>query len=185
MFEELSSANPRVKYAAAKELLATAYKNPASLHPHFDFFEKLLDSDNKILRWTAIDILGHLAGLEKGDRTEKLNRRLFGFLRCGNLITANHAISALSDIASAHPRYRLEITRELLKVEHYTFDTEECRNIALGKVILAIGSYYDAKPEQAGVIEFVRRQTRNERNGTARKARAFLKKHARTNASAA
>lgn len=177
MLEELSSTNPRVKYDAAKALLAEARDHPASLYEHFDFFEKLLNSKNSILKWTAIDILGCLARLEESDRTQKLKDRLLDLLCCGNLITANHAISALSDMALAHPQYRQEITSELLRVEHCTFETEECHNIALGKVILAIGSYYDSAQVDQSVFDFMQRQTRNARNATAAKARAFLKKH--------
>jgi len=64
-----------------------------------------------------------------------------------------------------------------LKIEHYNYETDECRNIALGKVILAIGSYFDRLKDKKIVIEFVEQQTKNTRNATKKKAEKFLRKY--------
>ena len=58
---DLSSNDPKIKYGCAKNLLVAAKENPAEIYPHLDFFVKLLDSENRILKWTAIDIIGYLA----------------------------------------------------------------------------------------------------------------------------
>jgi len=102
-------------------------------------------------------------------------------LNTGNMITANHAINALTDIALAKPEYQAEITKELLKVEHYSYDTAECRNICIGKVILAIGKYFDDLKDKEATLDFVRRQTKNTRNATRKKAEQFLRKYKRQN----
>lgn len=172
----LSSENPRIKYGAAKRLLATAKDDPARLYPEFDLFVELLDGNNRILRWIAIDIIGHLARVDGKKRVDGQLERLIGFLRGGELITANHAISALAAIAQARPEHRERIVGELLKVEGYGFATGECRNIAIGKVILALDTLFGQVEGKAPVLEFVRRQTRNRRNATRRKAEAFLRR---------
>ncbi len=102
--------------------------------------------------------------------------KLFNLLDSGELITANHAISALSNIALAKPQYQNKITGELLKVEHYNYDTDECRNIAVGKVILALGSYVGSLLGNKSVIEFTKRQTANARPATSKKAEHLLTK---------
>jgi len=178
MFEDLSSRDPKVKYGAAKSLLSTAQKNPSALYPHIDYFVKLLDSDNKIIKWTAIDIIGHIVTVDEGDRIAGLLGKLYSLLNSGNLITANHAIGALAGIASTKPAYQNKITGELLKVERYDYDTDECRNIALGKVILAISQYFNQLKGRKAIIEFVQRQTGNTRNATRKKAEEFLRKYA-------
>jgi hypothetical protein len=58
--KDLSSRDPKIKYGCAKKLVATAAKTPAKLYPYMDFFVDLLDSENQILKWTAIDIIGYL-----------------------------------------------------------------------------------------------------------------------------
>ena len=173
---DLSSRDPKTKYGSARDLLTIAKDSPSELYPHIDYFVELLNSENNILKWTAIDIIGSLSKVDEKGKIDKLMGKLFGLLNTGNMITANHAIVALTDIAVAKPEYQKEITSELLKVEHYSYDTDECRNIALGKVILAIGSYSDQLEDKKAVVEFVRRQTKNTRNATKKKAEQFLKK---------
>ena len=174
-FGDLLSEDPKVKYGCTKNLLAIAKDSPDELYPHIDYFVKLLDNENQILKWTAIDIIGHLSKVDKEKRVDQLMDKLFGLLNAGKLITANHAIAALANVALAKPEYKRKITDGLLKIEHYTYDTDECRDIALGKVIMAINSYFNQLKDKKAVIEFVERQTRNKRNATKKKAEQFLK----------
>ncbi len=175
-FEDLSSEDPKIKYGCAKNLLAIAKENPDELYPHFDYFAKLLDNENKILKWMAIDIIGHLAKVDKEKKVDRLMVKLFELLNTGKLITANHAVAALTDIATVKPEYQRKITDELLKVENYTYDTDECHNIVIGKVIMAIMPYFGQLEDRETVIKFVERQTKNKRNSTRKKAEQFLKK---------
>lgn len=172
---DLSSPDPKVKYSCARDLLAIAKDSPAEVYPHIDYFVELLDSENNILKWTAIDIIGFLSKVDEEKRIDKLMGKLFGLLTTGNMITANHAIT-LTDIALAKPELQKKIMAELLKVEHYDYDTDECRNIALGQVILALGAFFRQIEDKKAVMEFVERQTKNTRNATKKKAEQFLKK---------
>jgi hypothetical protein len=173
---DLQSDRAEVKYCCAKNLIAIAKENPGRLYPHIDTFVKLLDGDNNVLKWTAIQVIGNLARVDKEKNVDRLISKLVGFLNAGKLITANNATMALSGIAIAKPQYQKQITKELLKVEHYDYDTDECRNIAIGKVIEAIGSYSGQLKDRKAVIEFARRQTRNTRNATKKKAEQLVKK---------
>ncbi len=172
---DLSSDNPRVKYPAAKKLIAISTRDPRSLLPRLPFFLKLLGSDNNILKWTAIDVVGNLSCIARKGRVQKLLTRVAGFLRSGKLITANHATAALAHLAHARPEYQKRITRELLRVEHYTYDTKECRNIALGQVILGLGMYLKDSDHDDRVLKFVQRQTSSTRPATRKKAENFLR----------
>ncbi len=176
-YNDLSSKDPVIKYGCAKRLLAAAKEDPAQLYPRLDFFVSLLDGENRILKWTAIDVIGQLARVDTAGDVDKLTGRLFALLGAGNMITANHAITALANIARTKPEHQNRITREILKVEHYSFDTSECRNIAVGTAIVAIGSYFDQLPDKEAAVAFARRQTKNTRNATRKKAEQFLKKH--------
>ena len=173
---DLQSDSAEVKYCCARNLIAIAKENPARLYPHIDTFVKLLDGNNNVLKWTAIIIIGNLARVDKEKKVDRLIGRLVGFLNAGKLITANNATMALAGIAIAKPQYQKQITEELLKVEHYDYDTDECRNIAIGKVIEAIGSYSSQLKDKKTVIELAQRQTKNTRNATRKKAERFLKK---------
>jgi len=178
---DLMSKDPEVKYARSKNILALAKEDPAQLYPDLDFFVRLLDSDNKILRWTSISVIGAMGRVDEAKAVDKLMPRLVAMLNTGNMITANNAIAALADIALARPEYRPKITDELLRVERYDYDTVECRNIAIGKAILAIGTYFNALEDKKASLEFVKRQVNNTRNATKKKAEQFLKKYSRKN----
>jgi hypothetical protein len=177
VFEELASKDPKVKYSAAKTLLARAMEDPGSLYPHAGFFVRLMDSDNNVLKWTAIDVIGSLAGADRDGRIAGNAGRLVSFLSAGKLIAANHAIGALASFARVYPDQRPGITRELMDVESHTYDTDECRNIALGNVIVAIASYFGSIEDRKAVLEFAKRHSSNSRRATAKKMQAFLKKY--------
>jgi hypothetical protein len=174
--KDLSSKNPKVKYAAAKRLTVLSAINPAKLYPRLDFFIKMLDHENQILKWTAIDVVGHLAESDKMKNVDRILKRLFGLLNAGKLITAGHAVQALVGIASVKPKYRDRINRELLKVERYQYDTAECRNIVIGFVIKTIGPLHAGSKDKKPVIGFVKRQLKNRRPATRKKAEQFLKR---------
>jgi hypothetical protein len=63
--ERLNSKDPRIKYGFAKELLEIGANNPELLYDHMDYWTKMLASENKILKWTAIDIIGYLSAADK------------------------------------------------------------------------------------------------------------------------
>ena len=174
---DLSSRDPKVKYGCTKKLLAVAKENPAELYPQLDFWLELLDSENKIIRWTAIDIIGNLARVDEAKKPDVLMGKLLALLNTGNMITANHAILALANIALAKAKHQPKITDELLKVEGYNYETDECRNIAMGTVIQALDLYFGQLKDKETAIEFVRRQTENSRHATKKKAEKFLAKY--------
>ena len=102
--------------------------------------------------------------------------KLTTLVKDGQLITANHAISALSAIASAKPRFRQKVAGAFLKAEQYKYETAECKNIVLGKVIEAIRPIVAEVRSKDEMISFVKRQTRNARSSTRKKAEQFLKR---------
>jgi len=172
----LLSDNPKTKYGSAKKAIAVSKENPAALYPSFDFFVKLLNNENQIIKWTAIQIIGYLSRVDKKKKVDKLLPRLIGFLNCGKMITANNAILALSEVASHKPEYQNRIIIELLKVENYNYETEECKNIVLGKAILAFEKFKEQIKNKEKVLNFLERQTGNTRNATKKKAHELLDK---------
>jgi hypothetical protein len=176
VFQGIADPGARIRFGCSKALLLLSSNAPDRLYPWVDRLAELLKHDNRILKWNGIAILGNLAALDGGRKIQPLLPTLFSFLSCGELITANISIEALGKIAKACPKIRGAIIKELLGVEHHTFATPECRNIALGKVLLALDKCIDPENTPNDVVEFAERQTGNRRPATGKKAATFWRK---------
>jgi hypothetical protein len=181
MFEGISSTNPRVRFGCAKILRSISEEKPEKLYPRIDFFVKLLDNDNKIIKWNAMDALANLTRVDRENKFDQIFTRYFGFLFDETMITAGHVIGNSGKIARAKPYLTQRITDELLKIESIRPKghlTQECKNILLGDAILAFATYFDQIENRGDVVSFAKRQLHNTRNATKKKAEAFLKKFA-------
>jgi hypothetical protein len=84
-------------------------------------------------------------------------------------------------IALAKPRLADKIAKELLKVARARYRTPDCRNVALGRVIEAFDQFFDQVEHKEPVIRLVKRQRRNPRDATRKKARRFVKRRLNPN----
>jgi hypothetical protein len=176
VFRELSNKSPGVKFGCSKALVLISEKNPALLRPGKEQVFKLLGSENRILKWNAIAMLGNLAAAGHLHPIGPAMRKLSQFLTGGELIAANHAISSLGKIGRAFPKQQEKIATQLLAMEHALFETDECRNIVIGKCFQAMNMFLSPGRVPENVLEFARRQTGNGRRATAEKAKTFLRK---------
>jgi len=174
IFDGISSPNPRIKFKSAKILRILSEKNPKMLYSKMDFFINLLDSENNILKWIAIDIIGNLSSVDSKKEFEKIFEKYYGLLSDESMITAGHVIDSSSKIAKAKPNLQNKITKELLKVEENQYKTSECKNILLGKVISSFSQYIDQVDNKEEMTSLAKRQLKNSRKATRTKAEKFL-----------
>ena len=180
ILDGVSSAEARVRFNSAKILRIISEKQPKILYSKIGFFIDLLDSENNILKWIAIDIIGNLASVDSENKFDSVFRKFFDLLSEESMITAGHVIDNSGKIAIAKPYLQDRITEELLKVEKIEYKTSECRNILLGKVISSFDQYIDQFDDKKKMISLVRRQLKNSRKATRAKAEKFLSKQSRT-----
>ena len=176
LLEGIYSEKAAIKFKSAKILRIISEERPELLYPKWDFFEKLLDSENNIIKWNAMDVIANLTRVDSRNRFDKIFRKFYGMLYEGSLITAAHVVGNSWRIAKAKPGLGSRITSELLKVEKIPLPTEECRNILKGHAILSFSEYFDQIKEKGKVKSFARRELKNTRNATRSKAEKFLKK---------
>ncbi len=179
LFKGICAKNPTIKFSSAKTLIAISERNPKRLYSEMNFFVNLLDSENRILKWTAMDVIGNLASVDSENKFDIIFKKYYGFLSADSMITIGHVVDNSGKIAKAKSSLTEKITRELLKMEKISVKpplTQECKNILLGKAILAFDAYFDQIGNKDDVISFVKRQLNNTRNATKVKAEKFLKK---------
>jgi hypothetical protein len=177
LLDGISSANPKVKFRSAKILRMISEKNPKLLYRSWDFFVKLLDNENNIIKWNAIDIIANLTRVDSHNKFDRLFKKFYGALLCeGSLITAGHVVGGSGIIVRARPELEHKITKELLNVEKLPLPTEECRNILVGHAIKAFDAYLNQIEDKDEISSFVKRQLSNSRRATRAKAEKLLTK---------
>ncbi|MDR2038836.1 MAG: hypothetical protein LBQ60_13010 [Bacteroidales bacterium] len=172
--EKLASKDPKVKYGFAKELLHTAIEDPVSLYPYFNYWTTLVSGTNNILKWTAIDIIGYLSAVDTDDKTDEIIDLFIGILHCGALISCNHVIFSLGLIAKNKEKHRKKIFDEFFLIPEDIFETEECKNIATGKVLEAIKPFLEELKNEEAAVTFIGNAAGSSRNSTRKKAEQLL-----------
>lgn len=71
--KDLDSKNPKIKYACAKQAIEISKKNPGDLYKDFDFFVELLESENNIFKWTAIQVIGNFSKADEKNKEISLS----------------------------------------------------------------------------------------------------------------
>lgn len=177
LFAGLRAEKPEIKYGCLKRLRAMSEEEPAALYPEFNRFVDMLDSENIILKWGAIIIIGNLAAVDAEDKIGRILDRYLAPISGPVMITAANTIGGAGKIARAKPRLADRIARALLRVEEANYQTPECRNVALGHVVKSLDLFFEHIGDPKPVLAFVERQLENSRNAVKKKAAAFLKKH--------
>jgi len=175
VLDGLGAPTARVKFGCVKALDALSQSRPGLLYPRFDFFVRMLDHPNKIFRWEAARVLSHLARVDAEDKFTTVFDKYFAPIRGPVMITAANVIRGGARIARARPELADLVAAEVLKAARARYQRPECRNVAIGHAILALGDFYDLLRHQASVLRFVRKQTKNPRPATRKKAAQFLK----------
>ena len=93
---DFSSDKAKIKYFCANQAVVLSQSCPEDLYPDFNFFTKLLESDNNILKWTAIKVIGNLSKVDNKKKAEKILPSLITLLFGKSMITAANTIGALT-----------------------------------------------------------------------------------------
>ncbi len=176
LLEGVSSEVAGVRFKSAKILRAISDEKPNILYSKMEFFIKLLEHDNNILKWNAQDVIANLTSVDKKSKFEKIFKKYYRDLYGDSMVTAAHVVDNSGKIALAKPRLQNKITNELLNIDK-TGHSPECKNILKGKAILSFGKYYGQLKNKEKVLTFVKKQLKNRRPATKKKAEKFLKKY--------
>jgi len=172
----LDAPAARVKYGCLKDLRRLSEEEPQLVYPDFEKFVRLLDHPNSIFRWNAAHMLANLARVDRSRKIEPLLGKFLQPVGGPQMIAAANVMQAAAVIAAAQPRLADTLAAGILTVGRAKYETEECRNVAIGHAIQALDRFFASIPRQRAVVSFVRRQLDNPRPATRSKAEKFLKK---------
>ena len=177
IFNGLRSDKARIKYGCDKVLRMLSEKDPEILYPKIDFFARQLDGNDTFFKWSAIRIIANLAAVDSKNKIERMFGKYFAPVPGPVMITAANVIGGAAEIALAKPKLTGRISSELLKVEKARYRTDECRNVAIGHAIRSFDRFFVQVKNKKPVITFIKRQLKNTRNATRKRAGEFIKKY--------
>jgi hypothetical protein len=171
--ETMAEPSGTARFAAGKALCITSEKEPGRVYGHFDAIAALLASECKIVCWNATQIIARLAPVDTQRKVDAILDRYLSFIRGTNLISAANAIGGAGKIALCRSDLWERIVPAMLAVEGATYETAECRNVAIGHALdslAALGPGVCRRPDVAG---FIQRQKGNTRAAVARRAESM------------
>jgi len=177
LFIGLQANEASIKYGSNKVLMIISKKNPMVLYPKLDFFIAHLDSENNFLKWGAIEIIANLCRVDSAHRFENVFDKYFLPIHGHGMITATNTIKAAVKIASFKHTLADKIAEEILKVDQADYETAECNNIVIGQAIVSLGKLFPQLKSKQPVFNFVKRQLKNKRPATRKKAETFIRKN--------
>jgi len=174
----LDAPGARVRFGCLKDLRRLSEESPQLLYPDFAKVARLLDHPNSIYRWNAAHMLANLARVDRSRKVAPLVDRFLKPVAGPQLIGAANVIQAAATIATAQPSLAGKLAAGILRVRRARYETDECRNVAIGHAIQSLDRFLQHIPRRRAVLDFVRGEMDNSRPATRRKAAAFLKKWA-------
>jgi hypothetical protein len=177
IIEGVNSKKADVKFGSAKILRLISEQNADLLYPYWEHFEERLSSDNTFLRSDSIFVLANLTCVDTDKKFEKIFNKCYDMLNDESMIPAANLAGISGRIAMEKPHLQGRIINKLLKIDD-TRHSSECKNIIKGKVIESFSEFFEttSKANKKKIITFIKKELRNPRQATRRKAENFLKK---------
>jgi hypothetical protein len=173
--ENASSDNAAIKYKSLKVLMYLGEQQPNILYPEWDFFVKLLDNENTFLRTIGSTVIANLTRVDKENKFENIFDKYYSLLEDESMINAANIAGYSGIIAKAKPHLQNKITDKLLDIDN-TRHSSECKNIIKGKAILSFNEYFNDFENKEKIIQFVKKELKNTRPATRKKAEKLLNK---------
>ncbi|MDD5015762.1 MAG: hypothetical protein PHW73_11835, partial [Atribacterota bacterium] len=129
-----------IKFGCEKVIRLVSGKKPELVYPYFDFFVKLLDSENNFLKWGAIITISNLSRVDSKNQFEKIFNKYYAPVIGPMMVTAANIVGNSWKIAQAKPELIDRIVDEILKIEKAKYEykgelSTECNNVVCGHAI--------------------------------------------------
>jgi len=175
LLEYTSSDKAVIKYKSLKVLTLLSEQQSELLYPEWDFFVKLLDNENTFLRTIGATIIANLTRIDTENKFESIFNKYYNLLEDKSMINAANIAGRSGIIAKSKPHLQSKITNKLLDIDK-TQHSSECKNIIKGKAILSFNEYIGEFNDKEKIIQFIKKELKNTRPATKKKAEKLLKK---------
>jgi len=175
ILDGLKSKNETLRYNCYKVLMLISEKNGELLYPEWDYFVKLLGSENSYHRMSAIHLIANLIKVDTEDRFEKVFDKYYSLLDDKSMIVAIYVAASSGKIVKAKPKLESRITDRLLDIDN-TYHNEGHKQLVKAGVIEAFDQYFTEAADKEGIIAFVKAQQHSDSLKTRKLTQDFLRK---------
>lgn len=179
---EIESTEPSaVKFAAEKAVRSISESNPELFEGIETEIFSLLKSENTFIRLGNIVTCANLAVLSSDKILELLKEDYIPFLYSTNIAEFGNAVKGIPKIISVFPSLEEKIIPPLFEISERVFihkgkPSDECRNVAAGKVMEVFEKIGKNSPYRQEMLIFAEMNLTNTRNSAKRKAEKLVKK---------
>ena len=162
-----------VRYPNAIALEVLSEKNPWIVYPEWDFFVKLLGSNNAYHKSIAISTISNLTAIDREQKFEEIFDLYFKLIDEKSVIVARKLCIYAGRIAKAKPELKTDITNILLNINE-TQHNPSRKDLIKGDIIKSFGVYFKDIKEKKKILDFVISQLSSSSPSTVKKAKEFL-----------
>jgi hypothetical protein len=168
------SKNDKIRSNNYQILLKISKKHPKNLYLKWDFFEKLLNSDNHFHRYISINIIANLASVDNDDKFKEIFDIYFSNIESNRTMVAGQTALNSGKIAKEIPNLQPKITNILLNIDK--IHQGKHPELLKGYAIEAFNKYFKESEDKEKIIKFVKAQINSNSPKTKKLAKEFLKK---------
>lgn len=150
-------------------------ERPELLYPQWNYFAKMLDSENTHSKYIAIYLIASLTRADTESKFEKIFDRYYRLLDDKSVIPSAHVARNSGKIVKAKPELEAKITGKLLTI-HGTHHKLSHRELIKSEAIEAFSEYFGEAKDQKKIMEFVNEQLKSKSPKARKNASEFLKR---------
>ena len=179
---DIESTEPSaVKFTAEKAVRSISESNPELFEGMETEIFSLLKSENTFIRLGNIITCANLAVLSSDKILELLKEDYIPFLYSANIAEFGNAVKGIPKIISVFPSLEEKLIPPLFEISERVFihkgkPSDECRNVAVGKVMEVFEKIGKNSPYRQEMFNFAEMNLTNTRNSAKRKAEKLVKK---------
>ena len=180
LVETMANDKTSLKFGCEKVIRTVSEKRPELVYLYFDSFVRLLDSENRFLKWGATLTIANLAAVDSQNKFEEIFDKYYALVAGKEMVAGANVVGSSWKIALAKFKLVPIITERIMGVqnaryEHKSRSSPECKNVVLGQAIDSLAKFYDMIENKEPVLAFVKKQLNNTRPQVVKKAEKFLK----------
>lgn len=179
---DVESTEPSaVKFTAEKAVRSISESNPELFEGMEAEIFSLLKSENTFIRLGNIVTCANLSVLSSDKIPELLKEDYIPFLYSTNIAEFGNAVKGIPKIISVFPSLEEKLLPPLFEISKRVFihkgkPSDECRNVAAGKVMEVFEKIGKNSPYRQEMLNFAEMNLTNTRNSAKRKAEKLVKK---------